>query len=342
MRRRRSETTAILRRVRGALLWAVACSAAAGVCLLALPLLAALVFAPSQRLASPIAIEDFAALAAFAVTALSLAVVFASARTRLLSRASLWTEHALGYTTLIAGLDAAQSPNDLDQDRQAVTIVAAGIRASAGLCGLAMGLAPLLFVFVYAPLLGLLSVLSVGALVGVAAVRIMRGTREASRTADARAIADGVWRTAAASSVVIAARGLTVSTAKSWRTAHARALGRAFQTSEADARAVAMTHAAIVVSGVAFAVVALWQVRAGVMAAAVAAAAGVAHALVLLPLDRLQRVVPLLVEARRALDHLAREVDGLLMGSMANPGTPSTLAAAARPQPSTQRYAEAS
>jgi ABC-type protease/lipase transport system fused ATPase/permease subunit len=306
MRRSSVEMTAMLRQVRGALLWAAAFSAMVAVCALAGPLTVAfLIAAPAARFA----VEDMALVFGFLLLASLLAAALLAARDRIVTRAALWLEHSLGQTALKHGLEWAAAPNEIEQDRKALQELTAAIRGIGALLDLTMIPVSLFATAVIAPLAGFAALIAVCGSLLILSIAGRRASRDDTRTEEATAIADGIWRTAAASSVAIAARGLTATTAASWSQANGRAIARAFKAAEAQSRFALRLQLWQAVSTVGLMAGLLWLVHGNAVSQGAAVAALTLHVVTLSVLGALRRAIPGLLSGRRALARLVGEPD---------------------------------
>lgn len=247
MRRVRPEATASVRQVRTATLWAFAFSVGAAVAALAIPLL---VMHAVATQAGQLSRQAFALIAAATLAALFLRGMLLSARSRTLTRAALWLSHALGAQALTHGLDAVRSPNDLDRDRNSLDVVARALPQLATLFDALLLILPLAVLVMLSPVLSLVTLGAVGVTLATA-LHLATTSRTHFKVADtARAEADGAWRTAAASSVVIAARGMTARAVDDWQALSGRAIARGYGEAQRLERALSIAttirHVALV------------------------------------------------------------------------------------------------
>jgi ABC-type protease/lipase transport system fused ATPase/permease subunit len=227
MRSARPELIDIVRQVRTAVAWAFACSGFAAMLALALPVLVLHVMSAIERKTSfdALALTTGATLAALVIRAVLLGV-----RQQVLTSAALWGAHVMGQHVLARGLVVAETPSHLDRDQRRLD---RGQTALAGPALAALLDAPF-FVFPLAlllwlqPALALVTLGLVCILLG-SCLRLARAAPTLSTKARAaRTAAHDAWRTAAASSVIIEARGMTAGVVHDWQSLNSRAIAIAY------------------------------------------------------------------------------------------------------------------
>jgi ABC-type protease/lipase transport system fused ATPase/permease subunit len=335
MRRVRPEAIASVRQVRTAVLWAFAFSVGAALSALVVPLAVMHAVATLEGHGSR---HTFGAILGVTLMALLVRGVFLSARSRVLIRAALWLSHALGAQTLAHGLDTVRSPNDLDRDRSSLDAVTRALPALGALFDAVMVIVPLALIVLLSPLLGLVALVASAAMLAVALNLAVKARAHFKLTDAARSEADGAWRTAAASSVVIAARGMTARAVAEWQTLNGRAIGRGYSEAQAIQTAInalqAIRHVALVT-----------LLGVGVFAADGAAhRLGVFAAILLLHDTSLRTLsvgiaqIPVWLAAQRHLDGLMQATPHAFGGADAAPVAQASPVA----RPSPQRQAVAS
>jgi ABC-type protease/lipase transport system fused ATPase/permease subunit len=299
MRRERPELIGSVRQVRTAVVWAAAFSAGAAVAGVGLPFLIIHAVDAALRVSS---LASFSWIAAFAAVALLAKEVLHGASRQILLRASLWSAHSLGADALTHGLNAVRTPNALSHDRTALDQIGRCLQTLSPILDAVAVIIPVLVLVSLAPGLGLITLLALGGIAGLGLYGAS-GLRAAVVTVDAkRAEADHAWRTAAASSVVIAARGMTAGVVNDWQGLNGRAVAQAYQLGRRIERLSQATRLIQLISTVAVVAVGAALVRAEQISLGVSMAVLVLHQV---SLSAVARGLATLPELFLAQHHLA-------------------------------------
>jgi ATP-binding cassette, subfamily C, bacterial LapB len=327
MRAARPELIGIVRPLRIAAAWALACSGLAAVLGLALPILALHVVAVVERKSSLDALALVAVVCGFGLIGrASLLAV----RARLMTSAALWFDHVAGEHVLTHGLVTGLPPNVLAAERQ---MIAHGCRNLSSLHLTAaldapFVIFPLITLFLIHPSLAVVSLVTAVVML-FSALRLVRAIGPLQVTADAASdAADGAWRTAAAASVVIQARDMTAGVVHDWQSLNARAISGSYRVAQRSSATGRMFRLYEAVAGLALLLLGAWLAQTEGLSVGHVLVALLLQTLVTRTLSAAAASIPELAQTDRTLAVLSnqrRPVASHRAAAMASPvGLPAT------------------